>query len=106
MKSQSEIRQKFLQVKGDVSLRELADKIGTSKETLSRFQRGVGTLDADNLAKICLWLNISMGVAKEVYVTDTLGAIQAAIRDDNTLTEDAQTCLCDLMAVCYRAYAK
>ncbi len=42
-----------------LSLRDVADETGVSASTLSRIENGTGKPDADNIARLAAWLDMS-----------------------------------------------
>lgn len=90
-----------------LSLDDVEDRIGISKSTLSRIERGIGKPDAATLATIAAWLDRSLAcfleVQKEVITvssdTPLLTRIAAVLESDSTLSPEARKGLLDLMEV-------
>ena len=108
MIDQEEIRINFLIKKHDenLSLGDVAKETGVSRSTLSRFCRGVGAMDVDNLIRIaafCGITNLSEGIEAD---GNTIENVKDAIRFDANLTREGKIKLWRLFNVMYRTLAK
>jgi transcriptional regulator with XRE-family HTH domain len=101
------IRVKFLEKKEGVSLRKLEAEICVSASTLSRFQRGIGDFDMDNLIKIAVWCGETV-FADDGAIADgnTLENVRAAISNDEKLSPEDREKLFKLFAGMYSVMSR
>ena len=102
-----------------MSLRDVADKTGVSASTLSRIENGTGKPDADNIARLTLWLEVPMerilghpsdeSNAEKAVVyyphESTPEIVEAHLRADRTLTPETAAALSELFRVAYKQFS-
>jgi len=84
-----------------LSLAQVAEDLNVSSSTLSRLERGVGTLDMPTLSALYIYLDIPLdGYAVKVLPGNTLDAILQIIRADPNIEHPEG--LCRLLTVAYK----
>ena len=68
---------KLLRDERDMSLAEFADLLGTSKQVISRYERGENTPKITTVAHYAKVLNVSLAYLMNDNVTDRTGALPA-----------------------------
>lgn len=86
-----------------LSYRDIADAIKVSHSTLWRFTTGGRGMDIDNIARLCVYLEMPIdGFASAKKLTgSTIDAICEVIEKDPAVTHPKA--LCDLMRAAYKA---
>lgn len=103
-----------------LSLRDVAQETGVSASTLSRIENGAGKPDADNIARLTVWLdmpiervmhhgNRSPGDPKPVVYyphESTPEVVEAHLRADRHLTPETAKALSELFRVAYAQFSR
>ena len=102
---QEELRALFHENKGKKSLRQIEFESGVSASTLSRFDNGIGILDADVMIKIALWCGVETISDGAVRCSgeNTLEEIQKVIERDESLSPKSKKQISSVFAAMYRA---
>jgi transcriptional regulator with XRE-family HTH domain len=102
---------------GHMSLRAVARETDVSASTLSRIENGSGVPDADTLARLVRWLDVSLDriVASRPEGSEDVVAyhpgssipaiIEAHLRADRNLTPDTAKALSELFRVAYEQFS-
>lgn len=95
-----------------IGLRAASEQSGISPSTLSRFERGLGTPDAEMMRKLSEWLNISVGKLlfedeqfEEPTALSTPEIVAMHLRADRRLSKEAADALAELIRVAYAQLA-
>src|SRR5881398_2223651 len=103
-----------------LSLRDVADVTGVSASTLSRIENGTGKPDADNIARLALWLDMpiervmhhgqrSASDPKPVVYyphESTPEIVEAHLRADKHLSPQTAKALSELFRVAYTQFSQ
>lgn len=101
-----------------LSLRDVGDLTEVSASTLSRIENGTGRPDADNIARLTLWLDMPVdrlmtkhagkNVEPVIYYPHeaTTDIIEAHLRADRNLTPETANALSELFRVAYQQFSK
>jgi transcriptional regulator with XRE-family HTH domain len=103
-----------------LSLRDAAKETGVSASTLSRIENGTGKPDADNIARLTMWLDVPVErimsgrhaehdqVAPVVYYPheSTTEIVEAHLRADRNLTPETAAALSELFRVAYDQFSR
>lgn len=100
-----------------LSLRDVADVTNVSASTLSRIENGTGKPDADNIARLTLWLDMPIdrvmnkratAVEPVVYYPHepVPEIVEAHLRADKKLTPETAKALSELFRVAYKQFSK
>ena len=103
--------------KKDIGLRAAAQESGVSASTLSRLERGVASSlpDADTLAKLADWLNVSIGFllseqAKEGDQDEpeltTVEIVEVSLRADKNLSPETAEALAGMFRLLYEQFTR
>jgi transcriptional regulator with XRE-family HTH domain len=101
----------------NIGLRAAAQESGVSPSTLSRLERGVASSlpDADTLAKLANWLNVSIGFllseqAKEGDENEpeltTLEIVEVSLRADKNLSPETAEALAGMFRLLYEQFTR
>lgn len=102
------------------SLRDVADETGVSASTLSRIENGTGKPDAENIARLTVWLDVPMerivgGRSQDgeeakavVYYPheSTPEIVEAHLRADRNLSTETAAALSELFRVAYSQFSR
>lgn len=99
-----------------LSLRAVAKQTQVSASTLSRIENSTGTPDAETLAKLSKWLNLSMdriiglqaileNSAAQFAQGTTPDMVEAHLRADTNLTPENALALSELFRLAYKQYS-
>ena len=101
-----------------LSLRDVADETGVSASTLSRIENGTGKPDADNIARLTGWLEVTIervmsgqpeGDESKAVVyfpqEPTPSIVEAHLRADRNLTPETAQALSELFRVAYAQFS-
>lgn len=98
------------------SLDDVSRAINTSKSTLSRIERGLGSPDANTVTALTNWLNLPLDRVMQddtrrrpvTYYPDesTPDIVKAHLIRDPTLTPEAAEALAELFSVAYYQFVK
>jgi transcriptional regulator with XRE-family HTH domain len=103
-----------------LSLRDVADQTNVSASTLSRIENGTGKPDADNIARLTMWLDVPLerilsrgrenhNDAKAVVYyphESTPEIVEAHLRADRNLSPETADALSELFRVAYSQFSR
>lgn len=98
----------FKTKRGRVSLRDLADEIGTSASTLSRIENGTMP-DIEVFLSICEWMEVlptAFFIEDNIEQVDTLTLIVSILKEDNSLDKEFIDALIGLLKISFRLASK